>query len=171
MSRDGVVQAGVEQCDDGNLVETDTCRNNCMPAICGDGVVETGVEQCDDGNAVDTDACRNDCKLPTCGDGVVQSGEQCDDGNSVDDDGCRNNCMARVCGDGVLQTGEQCDGIGWESEHAARLRLLVWLGRTAGADADHRRGDHAPASSSLPHQRVDAFQTRGPCRRGPRRST
>jgi cysteine-rich repeat protein len=86
---DGVVQSGVEACDDGNAVDTDGCRNSCATARCGDGVVRFGVEACDDGNAVDTDGCRNNCQTAVCGDGVVQSGvEACDDGNAVGGDGC-----------------------------------------------------------------------------------
>mgnify|MGYP001766490322 CR=1 FL=1 len=38
---------GVEECDDGNVVNTDACKNNCSNNICGDGVVYTGVETCD----------------------------------------------------------------------------------------------------------------------------
>jgi cysteine-rich repeat protein len=53
---DGVVDPG-EECDDGNYVDTDSCRNGCKWATCGDGVVRTGVEECDDGNANDEDAC------------------------------------------------------------------------------------------------------------------
>jgi cysteine-rich repeat protein len=56
----GVVQ-GSETCDDGNEVETDTCKNDCTPNVCGDGVVRSGVEQCDDGNAVDGDGCESTC--------------------------------------------------------------------------------------------------------------
>ena len=71
---DGIVQAGVEQCDDANGVNTDGCLNSCVRATCGDGVVRAGVEQCDDGNAVDADACPGTCVLATCGDGFVQAG-------------------------------------------------------------------------------------------------
>jgi cysteine-rich repeat protein len=37
---DGVVQAGVEACDDGNAVDTDGCLSICALATCGDGVVQ-----------------------------------------------------------------------------------------------------------------------------------
>jgi cysteine-rich repeat protein len=106
-----VIQAGVEDCDDGNGVDSDACRNTCVAAACGDGVVQAGVEDCDDGNGVDSDACRNTCVAAACGDGVVQAGvEDCDDGNGVDTDACRNTCVAAACGDGVVQAGvEDCD--------------------------------------------------------------
>ncbi|MEZ4449127.1 MAG: DUF4215 domain-containing protein [Nannocystaceae bacterium] len=48
--RDGQVQAGVEECDDGNAVDTDACLSTCVAAKCGDGQVQEGVEECDDGN-------------------------------------------------------------------------------------------------------------------------
>jgi cysteine-rich repeat protein len=107
---DGVVE-GTEVCDDGNQVDTDACRNSCVPARCGDGVVQTGVEQCDDGNADNTDACLDTCASAACGDGFVQTGvEACDDGNNVNTDGCLNTCVSAACGDGVVQAGvEQCD--------------------------------------------------------------
>jgi cysteine-rich repeat protein len=107
-----VVRAGVEQCDDGNAVNTDACLNTCVAAACGDGVVRAGVEQCDDGNAVNTDACLNTCVAASCGDGVVRAGvEQCDDGNTVDTDACLTTCVSASCGDGVVEAGvEACDG-------------------------------------------------------------
>ena len=53
---------GGEQCDDGNLDDSDACTSVCKTNICGDGAVYAGVEQCDDGNKVDSDACSNTCK-------------------------------------------------------------------------------------------------------------
>ncbi len=50
-----------EECDDGNRLDQDACRNDCTAAVCGDGVVWAVMEACDDGNAIDEDACRNDC--------------------------------------------------------------------------------------------------------------
>jgi cysteine-rich repeat protein len=92
-----VVQAGVEECDDGNMVDTDACLPTCKTAKCGDGKVQAGVEECDDGNMVDTDACRTTCKAAKCGDGVVQAGvEECDDGNMVDNDACTNACKSGI---------------------------------------------------------------------------
>ncbi len=51
----------MEDCDDGNEVNTDACLNDCDDAGCGDGVVHEGVEACDDGNGEDNDACTNAC--------------------------------------------------------------------------------------------------------------
>ncbi len=99
----------MELCDDGNAVNSDGCRNDCVVATCGDGVLESG-EQCDDGNVTTSDACVN-CSDARCGDGVVRSGvEQCDDGNLSNSDGCLNTCELAVCGDGFINSGvETCD--------------------------------------------------------------
>lgn len=102
------IVAGDEECDDGNALDTDGCRNNCTLPVCGDGFVE-GAEECDDGNALDTDGCSNSCTFPVCGDGVAAGTEECDDGNALDTDGCSNNCTLPVCGDGVAAGTEECD--------------------------------------------------------------
>jgi len=49
-----------EQCDDGNMVNTDFCTEGCLVAFCGDGILGD-FEDCDDGNAVDDDDCTNAC--------------------------------------------------------------------------------------------------------------
>ena len=103
---------GAETCDDGNDVDTDACRNQCIDARCGDGVVWAGTEACDDGDSDNTDACLNTCIVASCGDGFVQSGiETCDDGNNVDGDYCSADCstITAVCGDGEVGPGESCD--------------------------------------------------------------
>jgi len=94
---DGIVNDD-EDCDDGNQVNTDECRNDCTLPVCGDGIVDAG-EACDDGNQVNTDECRNDCTLPVCGDGIVDPGEECDDGNDVNGDGCDADCTVPEEGD------------------------------------------------------------------------
>lgn len=89
---DGVLSEG-EECDDGNLKDTDSCRADCLLASCGDGVVQLGVEECDDANVVYGDACAQNCKNAICGDGFVRMGwEECDDANDVETDGCNNKC-------------------------------------------------------------------------------
>jgi len=99
----GVVDFG-EECDDGNAVDTDACRSNCVAATCRDGVVWEGVEECDDGNAEPLDGCDNECRLPVCGDGIVNGSEQCDDGNDVPDDGCTECAFDPVpCGAGGIR--------------------------------------------------------------------
>jgi fibro-slime domain-containing protein len=65
---DGVVEAGVEQCDDGRNLSTYNqagCGPGCKTVPrCGDGRVD-GLwgETCDDGNTVSNDRCSSTCKL------------------------------------------------------------------------------------------------------------
>jgi cysteine-rich repeat protein len=100
----------MEQCDDGNMIETDECKNDCTNAICGDGVIQDEVEQCDDVNMVDDDACTNACQNAICGDGIVWAGmETCDDGNFEDEDDCPGSCAPAFCGDGFTHNSEECD--------------------------------------------------------------
>jgi cysteine-rich repeat protein len=105
---DGVVDF-IEQCDDGNEDDTDTCTNACQTALCGDGIVHAGAEECDDGNVQGSDGCTSDCILERCGDGVVQGAEVCDDGNQNNLDGCRNDCQKPVCDGDVVSAGDDCD--------------------------------------------------------------
>ncbi len=107
---DGIVLEGSEECDDGNAVDFDGCRNDCRLPRCGDGVLQ-GSEKCDDGNSSDWDACISSCEKARCGDGIVwPEVEQCDDGNDVETDGCLVDCRKASCGDGLVQSGvEECD--------------------------------------------------------------
>lgn len=99
---DGTPDAGEEECDDGNLINTDNCLNICKSATCGDGYLKLG-EECDDGNTNNNDGCSSNCIVEFCGDGVQQAGEECDDGNAVDGDNCTNLCTTSYCGDGYVQ--------------------------------------------------------------------
>jgi cysteine-rich repeat protein len=104
----GRVDSG-EQCDDGNLVESDGCTNACI--ACGNGQLTPGLEECDDGNREEGDACTNTCVLARCGDGVqrrdIAEGavgfEACDDGNGVATDTCTNSCTLARCGDAIAR--------------------------------------------------------------------
>ena len=98
-----------ETCDDGNSNNTDGCRNECLPNICGDGYIHGGVEACDDGNSTNGDGCDVNCTPTGCGNGVVSGGEICDDGNALDGDGCDSNCKPSACGNGMLTRGQKCD--------------------------------------------------------------
>lgn len=100
-----------EECDDGNLDETDQCLMTCMlPPVCGDGKPEPG-EECDDGaDNKDDHKCTSECKLNVCGDGNVGPSEECDDGNDKNDDACVDECHVAKCGDSFVQSGvEECD--------------------------------------------------------------
>ena len=126
-----IVEIG-EQCDDGNLDETDGCLNDCTYTFCGDGYMQNpngiglggplddGDESCDDGANNDLlNSCTDVCTLTFCGDGFIQDPngqgivEGCDDGNIIDGDGCDSGCQEEeiiTCGDGeVNQIWEQCD--------------------------------------------------------------
>jgi cysteine-rich repeat protein len=123
---DGLVHAGVEDCEpiESNLADCDT---DCTRPECGDGIWnEAAGEHCDDGNAFFFDDCVV-CEQARCGDGYIQLGvEQCDDGNANVNDQCPTPeelpadgeifCRPAICGDGFELTGlEECDHAG-ESE-------------------------------------------------------
>jgi cysteine-rich repeat protein len=71
---DGLVLEGLEECDDGNAVNSDECVEDCKVASCGDGHVQDGVEECDDGNLEDGDECLSDCTLSL----LPMVGDACD---------------------------------------------------------------------------------------------
>jgi cysteine-rich repeat protein len=110
----GVVDTG-EACDDGNLIEGDSCDTNCTVPACGNGIVDPN-EGCDDGNTANCDGCRADCSRPDniCGDLHTDAdcGEACDDGNHNACDRCTPDCtrVDDVCGDRIVECNEQCDG-------------------------------------------------------------
>lgn len=124
----GVIEAG-EQCDDGNQVSTDGCRNST--AVAGPCTIPNGWV-CDNQapTVPNTFGCTN-C-VNSCGNGVFNPicGEECEDGNFDATDSCdvtnENSfgfCSLTFCGDGVRQTdngentggplndgNEECDG-------------------------------------------------------------
>ena len=67
---DGLVGPG-EECDDGNLDDTDACPSSCRVAQCRDGFVWAGHEECDPGASGVVPGCDSDCTFAACGDGVV----------------------------------------------------------------------------------------------------
>src|SRR5262245_7334237 len=86
-----------EDCDDGNTVENDGCRANCLLPSCGDLIVNQASEQCDEEDGLSGDAPGENCyqcKLNVCGDGFRDTQEpvieECDDGNTAAGDGCTN---------------------------------------------------------------------------------
>jgi cysteine-rich repeat protein len=119
-----------EECDDGNLINSDGCDSNCTVTGCGNGIVNKDFDQ--DGEPdqlhpdfeycdlrpVDGRACLANCTIDACGDGLIQPefGEECDNGDLNSDElpnACRVGCRLAACGDGVIDDGEQCDdGIG-----------------------------------------------------------
>ncbi|MBW2294012.1 MAG: DUF4215 domain-containing protein, partial [Deltaproteobacteria bacterium] len=106
------VLEGVEECDDGNLIDGDGCSAVCVIEFCSDGVIQAGIgEECDDGNLTNDDGCSSTCLLEFCGDAVQQASEQCDDGNTISEDGCSSLCVLEFCSDSIIQVGlgEECD--------------------------------------------------------------
>lgn len=151
---DTYVYTGFEDCDDGNLVNTDDCLDSCVAASCGDGFVHAGVEACDDANQDDTDECNQMCLPSTCGDGVLQGNEQCDDSNMDTSDSCPA-CQPSFCGDGYVQLGtEACDDGNDQSDdgciaetcvHALCGDGIVWEGVEACDDGNESNSDACPS--------------------------
>ncbi len=70
------IKSGEEECDDGNMDNTDACTNKCKNAVCGDGFVQAGTEICDDGNTQNGDVCAGDCSK------II--GKMCSNGSGTD---------------------------------------------------------------------------------------
>lgn len=127
---DGVLQAALEQCDDGDAADGDGCDDECAieagaaclagsPSVCsvgcGDGVT-AGAEACDDGDNDDGDGCSKTCAVEAgytcnglrstctalCGNGKLDGSEACDDGDRDVGDGCDAAC--------VKEPGYACSG-------------------------------------------------------------
>ena len=138
-----------ELCDDGNTVDGDGCRGDCLSDYaCGNGVVDTvgsgatSDEVCDDGNSVNGDGCDAACASDeSCGNGIVDlgAGEVCDDGNTDDGDACNATCtMSLLCGNGTMDSGEECDDsnvIGGDGCSAACLSERCGNGRVDASEA------------------------------------
>ena len=155
-----------EECDDGNLDDTDDCLSNCTRARCGDKHVQADVEECDDGNSDDTDACPTTCLNATCGDGFLEAGvEQCDDGNEDNTDSCSNTCMAGAgCGNGKVDPGEQCDDGNKSNADACTLGCMNatcgdGYARLGSEDCDDGNQVDNDACSNL--CKVNTFQSYG----------
>jgi cysteine-rich repeat protein len=91
---------GLEECDDGNEIDSDGCNSVCM--------VERGWVCAGDGH--DPDVCDG-----RCGDGYVRGLEACDDSNTLSGDGCSANCTVEAgysCGeDGLSCAVLACDPV------------------------------------------------------------
>ena len=110
----------VEECDDGNNVDTDKCNQQCKKTVCGDAIVQDPngdgkTEVCDTAasNGMACTAmygescqyCSNTCEElitvtgPSCGDGMLddKNGEECDNGvNNADGSECSSMCKSKV---------------------------------------------------------------------------
>jgi len=107
-----------EECDDGNIRDSDGCTATCLleVGICGDGIIQKLLgEQCEQSlhDAGLPYVC-SDCRFTSslCGNGALDAGEECDLGtnNSTSPDAqCRPDCSHSRCGDGIIDTAELCD--------------------------------------------------------------
>ena len=99
---DGIIESGIEECDDGNSLNSDNCLNSCNLNICGDGYVKTGgtgiKEQCDDGNNDNTDECTNICEIKKCGTDLAS----CEIGDTI-------NCSELGHGFGTVTCNDACN--------------------------------------------------------------
>lgn len=153
---DGVVE-GREVCDDGNTIDTDACRNDCIEARCGDGV-KSQFEGCDDGNTVDGDGCASDCALVTCGNGKVDPGEQCD---SSDPSLCTPLCLFPACGDGFVNPARETCDAGAANEDRPAVELVQGRFRRRVNPVFHFRDavafyDHFSASAHTGFEQAQA---------------
>lgn len=87
MCGDGI-NLGTVECDDGNLLNTDGCDEECK--------VEEGYYCIHPPNGRDT------C-FEVCGDGIMLGFFSCDDGNNENNDGCNSECVIEECW--------ECDGL------------------------------------------------------------
>ena len=85
-----------EQCDDGNIINTDSCTKGCSLARCGDGFIQPG-EQCDGGLL-----CNAQCKKDSDRDGI---------GDDVDNCPAANSNQADADGDGIGDVCDNCPNI------------------------------------------------------------
>lgn len=132
---------GPEECDDGNDIETDGCKNDCSMNVCGDGVPYFGIEECDDGPSVcgggydagapcATDAdCRGVCAL-----GTVHVGAPCDSAIDVAHCGQPGICdlSGAACND---------EGNSDQAENACRADCNLWYCGDAVTDVSEHCDD------------------------------
>ena len=98
---DGIVNQNIEECDDGNNINDDTCTNECVLTVCGDAIIQNpngeGIEEVCDGNS-------ESCNSPTGYSGLIQcNSENCNYQGMV----CES---AQFCGDNTKNGFEDCDG-------------------------------------------------------------
>jgi cysteine-rich repeat protein len=97
----GVVEPGIEGCDDGNTTDDGNgCTASCQATnVCGNGIIESGVETCDDGGTANGDGCSDSCS--------IEPGSFCNGEPSV----CGGR-VVNVCGDYCeALNSESCGGI------------------------------------------------------------
>ncbi len=114
---------GAEQCDDGNLSDTDLCTTGCRvnPYPVAVSSVPSWYAQTSSSPAARSSSAYVALATPRpgfnplfCGNAVLNTGEECDIGvqnSDLPDSSCRTDCSLSRCGDGIQDPvrGESCD--------------------------------------------------------------
>ena len=134
---DRILVMGIEECDDGNLIDGDGCDSDCQfscvtgdttrdcaaPDACaGKGICNDSTHVCgaptplpDDTDCGGGKRCRGGvCSPRTCGNLAPDPNEECDDGNLIPRDGCENGCTFTCLSSDATRNcalAEPCDGI------------------------------------------------------------
>jgi cysteine-rich repeat protein len=120
---------GGEQCDDGNVLDSDTCTAVCREARCGDGAIQFGIEACDGTNLGNSQnrcaelgyapgengrpvaACALDCAsldVSVCGPKLTPTPPR-PTATVTRTPTASPTPVTTTCGDGLLESGETCD--------------------------------------------------------------
>ena len=153
---DGLVNDASEQCDDGDSINDNSCKNDCTLPSCGDGVLSTG-EECEPPNtAVCSQDCHLLCILPYCGDGLVNNAnEQCDEGPQNGQGNCNADCTQFACPP-IFQNarGACCPGTGGACLICECNLCLAgngtWAGLNVPCDGCPRIGQSTPPPAPVP---------------------
>ena len=167
---DGLVQAGVEECDAffGENTTDGACLPTCVLARCGDGFVQAGVEECDQGeaNKFKYGGCVPiTCKwAPRCGDGQIDGPDEvCDPGdpNGQGDDfvPCEADCRfkARIVFltsgtydgklGGLMGADAICQGLAATFDKERADSYIAWLSDAETSPLDRIKHDGELAST------------------------
>jgi cysteine-rich repeat protein len=156
-----------EECDDGNMDESDGCTSSCLNSSCGDGIIDPS-EDCDDGDTDSGDGCSATCQeetgwtcvgeasvctyLANNGDGCTAlSSLSCGGGPNTDH---RNSECFTISGTGPFSLDEITYEIGLAESQATSLTLEVYA--WSGTNKDSMTG------SSLGSQVLPAPAVGGP---------
>lgn len=109
----GVLDPG-EVCDDGNTIDGDNCRGDCLQDMtrCGNQEVDPG-ETCDDGNISPGDGCSGSCQVEECNasrcpGGCCDPDSFCLDGTQDDSCGGMGGACLDCLSEGQICQDQQC---------------------------------------------------------------
>jgi len=164
---DGVLWAGVEECDG-----SANCSSTCRLQVCGNGIIDPG-EQCDDSNLVNGDGCSGTghplltaCKFEYCGDKLKGASEPCDYTDSTfgpsGNGSCNRDCTTAVCGDGKLSpfapSLEECD---FGAGNGGTSGCTAPVGGVGGCKLEHCGDGNADAGEQCDNGASNSSS--GPC--------